>query len=241
MQRLRCLSGCALPMYALCIWFGLRGGIVLRCTIPATPCRTMYPTFVCQIYDAGVKIKSVERKQEMRGTDRDSSGNMLVIALKWYSEGTGEGRGGPRSQSRSASCHRYDLFNDLFQDSRGVRISAPDQRWLLSMARPSPVCAEVVAPAETVRCTGRFTCSRSAELSREAARVRSQSAPKPGAIGSRQERPPHLESFGRCVGALAMHPSLVSRQMILFFFVGFTRHQVQRRADLSWHPLFAPR
>ena len=105
----------------------------------------------------GVKIKSVERKQDPR-REHESSRNM------------------------------YDLFNDLFQDSRGVRISAPDQRWLHSMAPPPPVCAEAeeAAAAETVRCAGRLTRSRSASSTaadaamREAARVRSQSAPEPG-------------------------------------------------------------
>ena len=37
----------------------------------------------------------------------------------------------------------YDIFNGLFRESRGVRISSPDQRWLRAVAPPPPPCAEV--------------------------------------------------------------------------------------------------
>jgi hypothetical protein len=78
----------------------------------------------------------------------------------------------------------YDIFNGLFRESRGVRISSPDQRWLRAVAPPPPPCAEVGGVAATAEaaaaaaveaaeaaaeveagragCSGRLTRSRGA-------------------------------------------------------------------------------
>ena len=136
----------------------------------------------CRGCDAflGVKIKSVEKRQDPR-------------------------------HDAEASRSMYDIFNGLFRESRGVRISSPDQRWLRTVVSPPPACVEADGAAETAAeaeaaadadadaemememdtvygCSGRLTRSRGASAAavtdaaaREAARAHSQQhAPEPG-------------------------------------------------------------